>query len=146
MSHRRKLVPDTVNLAKNLWLGTHCPRGEPTTIILLNGHSIQLFLKPYLSTHPRVHFSDFNSEAPMQWTVVNAHNWEQVSLKGPATYRTFTSNSLFSSHPPACHKCEESCRREGRKTEEPGVGRQEWTGIFWTHELRVAVVVCEWLA
>lgn len=146
MPHRRKHMPDTVNLAKHLWLGTHCPRGEPTTIILLSRHSIQLFLKWYLSTHPWVHFSDFNREVLMQWTVVNPHNWEQVSLKGSATNRTFTSNCVPSSYPPACHKSKESCRREGRKTEKPGFGRQEWTSVFWTHELKAAVVVWKWLA
>lgn len=80
-------------------VGNSLPQGEPTTIILLNGHSIQLFLKPYLSTHPRVHFSDFNREAPMQWTVVNAHNWEQVSLKGRDQPQIGHSHQTLSSPP-----------------------------------------------
>lgn len=43
----RKLMPGTVSVAKNLYLGNlTVPGGESTTMILINDHSVKLPSKP----------------------------------------------------------------------------------------------------
>lgn len=67
---------------KSPWLGSSQPWGDPTTVILLNEHYIQLPSK-FVSLYPGISSQTASKSFLVQWVVVNitTHGWSESREK-----------------------------------------------------------------
>lgn len=135
-----------VNLSKDPWLGTHRPHGEPTSIILLNGHGIKvscnvvslLFLDGLFDLKERKPFHEM-SAAPkshqrsvfVKWTIGQPRSAQLAKAREKDTKCSVTDRVYHT-------LCRDHHRRASRKAERACSGRTRAHSVacLWRHQHR----------
>lgn len=100
---------------KSPWLGSSQPWGDPTTVILLNEHYIQLPSK-FVSLYPGISSQTASKSFLVQWVVVNiiTHGWsesrEKVSVESAGIHVSHLDHICITAPFP---KAEELLRKRG---------------------------------